>query len=187
MGRDTSAAAGCGTRSRPAAAWRRLGAPGAQRGGRSGIAWAGCARGGCGCVATPAGVRCAHKARDVAQRHRGEAACDLNRILTKARYARGHGHRRLVRPRRAHTCRTPVRHGGRSVHGRTACRPLACPFALQVRRHAGRVAGHPGLHHSPEVVRRTRRGSLRLPVEAMAARAAWLVGELSPLAGCMWR
>jgi hypothetical protein len=30
-----------------------------------------------------------------------------------------------------------------------------------------------------EVVRRTRRGSLRLPVEAMAARAAWLVGELS--------
>jgi hypothetical protein len=30
----------------------------------------------------------------------------------------------------------------------------------------------------PEVVRRTRRGSLRLPVEAMAARAAWLVGEL---------
>ena len=31
----------------------------------------------------------------------------------------------------------------------------------------------------PEVVRRTRRGSLRLPVEAMAARAAWLVGELS--------
>src|ERR671937_1866097 len=31
----------------------------------------------------------------------------------------------------------------------------------------------------PEVLRRTRRGSLRLPVEAMAARAAWLVGELS--------
>jgi hypothetical protein len=31
----------------------------------------------------------------------------------------------------------------------------------------------------PEVVRRTRRGNLRLPVEAMAARAAWLVGELS--------
>jgi hypothetical protein len=31
----------------------------------------------------------------------------------------------------------------------------------------------------PVVVRRTRRGSLRLPVEAMAARAAWLVGELS--------
>jgi hypothetical protein len=30
-----------------------------------------------------------------------------------------------------------------------------------------------------EVVRRTRRGSLRLSVEAMAARAAWLVGELS--------
>jgi hypothetical protein len=30
-----------------------------------------------------------------------------------------------------------------------------------------------------EVVRRTRRGSLRLPVEAMAARAAWLVGKLS--------
>jgi hypothetical protein len=30
----------------------------------------------------------------------------------------------------------------------------------------------------PEVVRHTRRGSLRLPVEAMAARAAWLVGEL---------
>jgi hypothetical protein len=29
-----------------------------------------------------------------------------------------------------------------------------------------------------EVVRRTRRGSLRLPVEAMAARAAWLVGKL---------
>jgi hypothetical protein len=31
-----------------------------------------------------------------------------------------------------------------------------------------------------EVVRRTRQGSLRLAVEAMAARAAWLVGELSP-------
>lgn len=31
----------------------------------------------------------------------------------------------------------------------------------------------------PEVVRRPRRGSLRLPVEVMAARAAWLVGELS--------
>jgi hypothetical protein len=31
----------------------------------------------------------------------------------------------------------------------------------------------------PEAVRRTRRGSLQLPVEAMAARAAWLVGELS--------
>jgi hypothetical protein len=30
-----------------------------------------------------------------------------------------------------------------------------------------------------EVVWRTRQGSLRLPVEAMAARAAWLVGELS--------
>jgi hypothetical protein len=34
-----------------------------------------------------------------------------------------------------------------------------------------------------EVVRRTRRGSLRLPVEAMAARAAWLVGELSQCEG----
>jgi hypothetical protein len=32
---------------------------------------------------------------------------------------------------------------------------------------------------APEVVRRTRRGSVQLPVEAMAARAAWLVGELS--------
>jgi hypothetical protein len=31
----------------------------------------------------------------------------------------------------------------------------------------------------PEAVHRTRRRSLRLPVEAMAARAAWLVGELS--------
>jgi hypothetical protein len=31
----------------------------------------------------------------------------------------------------------------------------------------------------PEVVRRTRRGSIRLPAEAMAARAAWLVGQLS--------
>src|SRR4051794_14592870 len=30
-----------------------------------------------------------------------------------------------------------------------------------------------------EVMRRTRRGSLRLSVEAMAARAAWVVGELS--------
>jgi hypothetical protein len=30
-----------------------------------------------------------------------------------------------------------------------------------------------------EVVRHTRRGSLQLAVEAMAARAAWLVGELS--------
>jgi hypothetical protein len=30
-----------------------------------------------------------------------------------------------------------------------------------------------------EAVRRTRRGSLWLPVEAMAARVAWLVGELS--------
>ena len=31
----------------------------------------------------------------------------------------------------------------------------------------------------PEVMRRARGGSLQLPVEAMAARAAWLVGELS--------
>jgi hypothetical protein len=30
-----------------------------------------------------------------------------------------------------------------------------------------------------EVLRRTRRGSLRLPVEAIAARASWLVGPLS--------
>jgi hypothetical protein len=30
----------------------------------------------------------------------------------------------------------------------------------------------------PEVVRRARWGSLRLPVEAMAPRAAWLVGEV---------
>ena len=30
----------------------------------------------------------------------------------------------------------------------------------------------------PEAVQRTRQGSLRLPVEAMAARAAWLVGGL---------
>jgi hypothetical protein len=35
----------------------------------------------------------------------------------------------------------------------------------------------------PDVVRRTRSGSLRLPVEAMAARAAWLVGELSRCEG----
>jgi hypothetical protein len=40
-------------------AWRTAGpAPGAQRGGRSGTAWAGYARGGCGCTATPAGARC---------------------------------------------------------------------------------------------------------------------------------
>jgi hypothetical protein len=31
----------------------------------------------------------------------------------------------------------------------------------------------------PDALRRTRRGSLQLPVKAMAARAAWLVGELS--------
>ena len=31
----------------------------------------------------------------------------------------------------------------------------------------------------PEVMRRARGGSLQLPVEATAARAAWLVGELS--------
>ena len=35
----------------------------------------------------------------------------------------------------------------------------------------------------PEVMRRARGGSLQLPVEAMAARAAWLVGELSQHAG----
>jgi hypothetical protein len=39
----------------------------------------------------------------------------------------------------------------------------------------------------PEVMRRARGDSPQLPVETMAARAAWLVGELSPLAGCMWR
>jgi hypothetical protein len=31
----------------------------------------------------------------------------------------------------------------------------------------------------PEALRRTRQGSLQLPVEAMAARAAWLLAELS--------
>jgi hypothetical protein len=35
----------------------------------------------------------------------------------------------------------------------------------------------------PDALRHTRRGSLQLPVEAMAARAAWLVGELSPHEG----
>jgi hypothetical protein len=35
----------------------------------------------------------------------------------------------------------------------------------------------------PQVMRRARGGSLQLPVEAMAARAAWLVGELSPCDG----
>ena len=35
----------------------------------------------------------------------------------------------------------------------------------------------------PEALRRARGGSLQLPVEAMAARAAWLVGELSPHEG----
>jgi hypothetical protein len=35
----------------------------------------------------------------------------------------------------------------------------------------------------PEVMRCARGGSLQLPVEAMAARAAWLVGELSPCDG----
>src|SRR4051794_5258000 len=78
----------------------------------------------------------------------------------------------------------PVRRGGPSVHGWTACRPAARPWSIQVRRRrTGRVARHPGLCHSPEVARRTRQGNLRLPVEAMAARAAWLVGELSPHEG----
>jgi catechol 2,3-dioxygenase-like lactoylglutathione lyase family enzyme len=41
-------------------AWRTAGpALGAQWDGRSGTAWAACARGGCGCVATPAGAGCA--------------------------------------------------------------------------------------------------------------------------------
>jgi hypothetical protein len=35
----------------------------------------------------------------------------------------------------------------------------------------------------PEVMRRARGGSLQLPVEAMAARAAWLVGELPQCEG----
>jgi hypothetical protein len=62
------------------------------------------------------------------------------------------------------------------------------PYAGQLRVHGayrfgtGTQAEYQGtLVYAipPEVVRRTRRGSLRLPVEAMAARAAWLVGELS--------
>ena len=41
-------------------AWHTAGpALGAQRDGRSGTAWAGCAHGGYGCAATPAGGRCA--------------------------------------------------------------------------------------------------------------------------------
>src|SRR5437867_7205180 len=42
-------------------AWRTAAAvPGARRDGRGGTAWAGCARGGGGCAATPVGARCGH-------------------------------------------------------------------------------------------------------------------------------
>ena len=63
------------------------------------------------------------------------------------------------------------------------------PYAGRLRVHGAyrfgggtRAQWHGTLVYAipPEVVRRTRRGSLRLPVEAMAARAAWLMGELSP-------
>jgi hypothetical protein len=62
----------------------------------------------------------------------------LNGILTKACYARGDGHRRLVRPRRAHTGPAPVRRGGRGVHGGAVCRPAA-----RARRASRKVMAKP--------------------------------------------
>jgi hypothetical protein len=82
-------------------------------------------------------------------------------------------------PRRAHTFSTPLRRRGRDVHERPVCRPAARLGRVQVRRHTGSVPGTLVYAIPLEVARRTRRGSLRLPVEAMAPHAAWLVGELS--------
>jgi hypothetical protein len=61
------------------------------------------------------------------------------------------------------------------------------PYAGRLRVHGPyRFGGHTRAQWQgtlvyaipPEALRRTRRGVLRLPGEAMAARAAWLVGAL---------
>jgi hypothetical protein len=87
----------------------------------------------------------------------------------------------------AHSRRDPVRRGGGTDHGWTGCRPAARPWRVQVgRRHAGRGPRHLGLRHSPRGRAAHAAGKPtagggdggRRPVEAMAARAAWLMGEL---------